>query len=117
MDLRQQIADIVIDTYYDENDRDSTTTADLILSLPSGLVATKECESYKANHGRYYGAHSKGSDVICTECHGTGTISRDLTLQEVVEFSLEYVTEFHKEFGKDMPVTFMKTGERVEVKP
>ncbi len=97
-ELRKKIAEIVyhkeLQFYADET---PYTEVDAILSLPSGLVASKDCDHYAKGY----------EDELCLACHGTGAISRDLTLQDILNDAIKTASTKN---------CYLQTGERVELK-
>jgi hypothetical protein len=80
------------------------TIAKSILSLPAGMVAKRECDC------SFNPLNKKATiNPDCPKCHGTGFISRELTIGEVVE-------QYERCVNAQMFIDTLPTGERVEVK-
>lgn len=75
--------------------------------FPQRLVVRKECNAcHTIRFTRLEGAGPSGivREVPCFKCHGSGFITRPLTLREVVEYALQF-----------NGFEFLPTGEKVEV--
>jgi len=104
--LRDKIASTIYGMCH-ANMHGSEETADAILALiasePSKLVAVRECTSI--NHDGY------GGPSDCSLCHGTGTIRRTLTKEEVLEWAAQIILPNDGKWRYLLP-----SGERLEVK-
>lgn len=96
-ELNKRIEEVVWAYEIDEI-KSQLDCAAAILNLPSGLVAESICVA------------CYGKIRSCADCNGTGTVTRDIPLSEVLEFA--------KQCADRMNTTgvFLFKGERVRAK-
>jgi len=84
-EIKNQIIHILKKFRFNLKTQGTSETADEILALPAGLVIKKACDNCSGA-----GNIDVGNDMaqLCYKCAGTGKITRDLTLQETLEWAI-----------------------------